>query len=109
MAGRRVFRGVDSGNFGPVWLALMLAGLLPIVAMLARFERGSRRPAGEGLIAPAQVAGALTACLGMALLAWAGMSQAGAPWFRVIPLTLALAGCGLVLAGKRIPDTSTAH
>ena len=81
----------------PIWLGVMLTALLPIVALLARFERGSRRSAGDGLAAPAQVAGALTACLGMALLAWAGMSQAGAPWFRVIPLVLALAGAGLVL------------
>jgi len=82
----------------PVWLAVLSAGLVPIVALFARFERGSRRRTGHGLSAPAQIVGSLVCCLGLAMLAWGGMSAPAFPWLRAFPLGLALAGAAAVLA-----------
>lgn len=82
----------------PFWIGALFLALVPVVALLGRFEHGARRPGSTGLAPAAQVAGALTACLGVALLAGGGMSAASAPWLRVWPLSCALAGVTAVLA-----------
>jgi peptidoglycan/LPS O-acetylase OafA/YrhL len=85
----------------PLWLGAMLLALAPIVTLFARFEQGARRVSGEGRSAAAQVGGALLLCLGIALLAWGGLSASGAPWIRPVPIGATLAGAFLCLSGKR--------
>lgn len=81
----------------PAWLLAMLLVLLPFVALFGRFEQVSRRPEGEHHSGNMQVAGALCLCLGVAMLAWQGMSSDHFPWLRWLPLGFALAGAAMVL------------
>lgn len=90
----------------PLWLGAMLAALLPVATVFARFEHGARRVSGTGLRAAAQLAGALLLCLGIALLAWGGMSAPAAPWIRLFPAAIVVAGCVLVLAHGPLADES---
>jgi len=85
----------------PAWLLAMLAVLLPVVALMMRFERGGRRsPEGAAFAGGVQVTGALCLCLGVALLAGRGMGIEPLPWVRVLPLGLALTGAWLVLRSR---------
>lgn len=81
----------------PLWLSAMLAALLPVVALFARFEHGARKASGPGLSAATQVTGAGLLCLGIALLAWGGMSSPTFPWIRVVPAAILAIGAFLVL------------
>jgi hypothetical protein len=99
--------GWEPGSFAwwltrPLWLGVMLAALLPVVALFSRFEQGARRASGPGLSAAAQVTGAVLLCLGIAMLAGGGMSSPGFPWIRVIPAATVAAGSVLVLAQGRV-------
>ena len=100
--------GLEPGSFGwwmlrPVWMLAMLLVLLPVVALLGRFER-SGRGGGAEVRAPAawtQIAGALLVSLGLALLASFGMSSAELPYVRVVPLAMALLGAALIMRTDR--------
>ncbi len=84
----------------PLWLVALFLALAPAVVLLARFEHGARRGGRARLPAAAQVAGALTTCLGIGLLAGGGMSAETVPWVRLLPLGFALGGSFVVLAGS---------
>jgi hypothetical protein len=100
--------GLEPGSFGwwmlrPVWMLAMLLVLLPVVALLGRFEQGGRggRAAASPPAAWMQISGALLVSLGLALLASYGMSSAGLPYVRVVPLAMALGGAALILRSDR--------
>lgn len=87
--------GVEPGSGAwwlarPVWLALYAAVLLGLVPLLARFERGREdmAPVAEWR----RVAGALIACLGLALLALGGVGGEGLLGLRITALLLPFAG-----------------
>ena len=82
----------------PLWLALLLAALVPFALLVSPVERlpaprESRTPA-----APAQIFGAMLFCLGIALLALFGFGDTPADW-----LDLAAVGCvvaGIAISGQ---------
>jgi peptidoglycan/LPS O-acetylase OafA/YrhL len=85
----------------PGWVGVMLLTLVPVVGVFARFEQHARRYSRQTWLGPMQIAGALLVCLGLSLLAWAGVGRPEFPWIRVLPLAATLGGAALVLAGPR--------
>ncbi len=83
------------------WLAVFLVGMLPLLGLFSRFERPSAR-SGPPPAAWRQVMGTLLACLGLALLAYHGVSDDGPLGLRVEPLLLTFGGFALL----RIRTTS---
>jgi hypothetical protein len=82
----------------PLWIGLMLAVLVVLVAIFGSFERRPRTVAVTvARRAWLQVAGTLALCLGVAVLAGLGMGRETFPWLRVVPLAVALVGAALVL------------
>jgi hypothetical protein len=99
--------GLEPGSTGwwllrPTWMLAMLLALLPVVALLGRFEQGGHERAADGgpPAAWTQVIGALLAGLGLAILAGYGMGVAQFPYLRIVPLAMALGGVGLIV-GRR--------
>lgn len=88
----------------PLWLAVLIAALLPVALPLSTLERRSL-PADRAVPnAPRQVGGAGLICLGVAMLALYGFG--GGPWqgFDVMSMLLVLAGasvCGLLPSVRR--------
>lgn len=83
----------------PAWMLAMLLVLLPVVALLGRFEHGGRQgtvTAGSPA-AWTQVVGALLVGLGLAILAGYGMGVPQFPYLRIVPLAMALGGVGLIV------------
>ncbi|NNK79206.1 MAG: acyltransferase [Litoreibacter sp.] len=92
--------------FRPVWMATLILGLLPFMAIFSRFEAGSRaasdRPVG---FAQAGI-GAVTTCMGLSMLALLGIGWDGLPGFNWIAVFLILAGVTMATRGrKHPPDT----
>ncbi len=79
----------------PIWLALLSLALLPLVLLLARFERAgsaaARTPSAWRL-----VAGAGVVCAGLALLALDGVGGDGALGLRWWAIALPFAGAALM-------------
>jgi hypothetical protein len=81
----------------PAWIGAMLLVLLPVTALLSRFEHGGKRRAGPPPATSVQVAGGMLMCLGLAFLALQGVGARSFPWIHVVPLVLALGGAAIVL------------
>jgi peptidoglycan/LPS O-acetylase OafA/YrhL len=86
----------------PAWMLAMLLVLLPVVALLGRFEQGGREGAAPAAapLAWTQVAGTLLVSLGLGLLAGLGMSLPQFPYLRVGPLVMALGGVALIVSRR---------
>jgi len=86
----------------PAWMLAMLLVLLPVVALLGRFEQGGRERAvpAAAPLAWTQVAGTLLVSLGLGLLAGLGMSLPQFPYLRVGPLVMALGGVALIVSRR---------
>jgi len=92
--------GIEPGTMDwwltrPVWIAVLLALLLPVALLLSPLERRGR-PADAPIPAPArQVAGALMICLGVALLAMYGYGGGPLPRLDAISFALVIVGSGI--------------
>ena len=81
----------------PVWLAVLLVALVPLVLLFARFERPPAVP--EGATSPPAwrlVLGAGAVCFGLALLAYDGIAGSGWLGLRLWVLALPFAGAALI-------------
>jgi hypothetical protein len=90
----------------PLWIAVLLAVLAPLVAAFGRFEQRNQRAGLPPPPAAQSVAGALAVCFALAALALGGVGTPGALGIRAGTLLLFFAGaalaCGLRL-GRRSP------
>ena len=79
----------------PLWLAVLIAVLLPIALLLSPLERPSLPADAPVPAAIRQVLGAVLICLGVALLALYGYG--GGPWkgFDVMAFVMVVAGAGI--------------
>jgi hypothetical protein len=77
----------------PLWIVAYAVVSLPFIMAFARFERPStaKRPAAVWLL----LAGCVTACAGLALLALDGVGGEGWLGLRVVPLLLPFLGAGI--------------
>ncbi len=97
--------GVEPGTtawwfYRPAWIAILVAGLLPIIAVLGRFESGSRMASTNGAGMVQASFGAVATCVGLTILALMGVSLDSFPgfnWIACILITL-----GVALATQRI-------
>jgi hypothetical protein len=79
----------------PVWIAVLLALLLPVALLLSPLERRPRSP-DAAIPAPArQIAGALMVCLGIALLAMYGYGGGPFPRLDLAAFMLVIVGSGI--------------
>ncbi len=79
----------------PLWIAFLYAVLLPVAALLSRFER-IPRPADAPVPAAArQVGGAVMLCLGVALLARFGFGTTPIPGLDIAAFLAVVGGAGL--------------
>ena len=92
----------------PLWIALLLAALLPFVAAFGRFERLARVRSESPPPAWQSVAGAIAVCMGLTALALGGIGGAGPFGVRLGILTITFAGA-VFAAGVRIPWARTAR
>jgi len=87
----------------PLWIAILLALLLPVALLLSPLERRSRN-AGSGVPSPLrQVAGAMMICLGVSLLAMYGFGGGPLPNLDIYSFVMVLVGAGIsgLLPGLR--------
>jgi hypothetical protein len=80
----------------PVWLAVLLAGLLLVLALFGRFERLAGPRPGSSLPAWRTLGGALLVGAGLAILAYAGIGAEGAPGIRWGVLLATFAGAAML-------------
>ena len=92
----------------PLWIALLLAALLPFVAAFGRFERLARVRSESPPPAWQSVAGAIAVCMGLTAVALGGIGGAGPFGVRLGILTVTFAGA-VFAAGVRIPWARTAR
>ena len=79
----------------PVWIAVMIGGLLPFIAVFGRFESGSRARGGHGVGMLQASLGAGVACAGLTMLALYGVSLDDFPGFNWISVALTVTGVAL--------------
>jgi hypothetical protein len=95
-----VLLGVEPGTglwwlLRPLWVTLLIAGLLPFLAVFGRFESRARAPGQQGA-GPVQTGiGAVMSCAGLTVLALEGVSLDRLPGFNWMACLLILAGIGL--------------
>lgn len=91
----------------PIWLLALVVMLIPFLAIFMRFESASRAR-GTALPGPAPaMAGALTTCAGLVMMAIGGIGSDGAAGVNVIAVGLVLAGVAMATLGRK-PTASTA-
>ena len=83
----------------PLWMAVLLLALLPLIPAFARYERPSPREPRPAIPAWRLVVGAALVCPGLALLAYGGIAGEGVTGLRVGALLLPFAGAALVETG----------
>lgn len=84
----------------PVWIVVLIVGLLPFIAIFGRFESGSRS-IGDKKAGTAQTyLGTLLSCVGLTVLALNGVGLDRAPGVNWIPILLILGG--VFLATRQI-------
>jgi hypothetical protein len=79
----------------PVWIAVLMALLLPVALLLSPLERRGRKPGSPVPPAARQVTGAILACLGIALLAMWGFGGGPLPWLDISAFALVIVGAGM--------------
>lgn len=85
----------------PVWLAAMLAVLLPLVAVIGWLEDGSRKSHKVPPGPLRSVLGACCACAGLTFMALYGTYGSNAFGVNIIPVALTVAGVGLSTISNR--------
>ncbi len=93
--------GIEPGTPGwwmarPLWVAVLIVGLLPLIAIFGRFESGSRSSVDQPVGAWQASLGALISCAGLTALALQGASLDRFPGFNWVALGLTLVGVALV-------------
>jgi peptidoglycan/LPS O-acetylase OafA/YrhL len=99
--------GIEPGSAAwwwsrPLWLALLLAVLVPFALLLSPVERLPAPDASRTPGAPVQVAGAALFCLGIALLALFGFGDTPADWLDLTAVALVVAGIAISGQGPRL-------
>lgn len=82
----------------PIWIAALIVGLLPFIAVFGRFESGSRSRADVGPGIVQTTVGTIQSCAGLTLLALNGVSLDRSPGVNWIPVLLTV--LGVLLATK---------
>ncbi|MDU8946239.1 acyltransferase family protein [Ovoidimarina sediminis] len=87
--------------FRPIWVAVLIGGLLPFIAIFGRLEAGSRsrKKANAGKLQT--YSGTLLSCAGLTILALNGVSMDRAPGINWVPVLLTVVG--VILATGEIP------
>jgi hypothetical protein len=83
----------------PLWIAVMLAALFPLIFLFGTLESGSRRAQGATPGAVRAVLGAVLACAGLTFLALGGTYGDNLLGMNVVPVVLALAGVQIATIG----------
>ena len=80
----------------PLWIAVLLALLVPVALLLSAFERVRPRAPGSEPPAARQIVGAVMICLGISILTLFGFGGETEPWFLDwLALGLVIVGAGL--------------
>jgi surface polysaccharide O-acyltransferase-like enzyme len=85
----------------PLWIALLAVLLLPVTALVGRFEHVSRKGAAASQPAWRSIAGAIATSAALATLALGGIHADGLSGVRIEIVILALAGIALVFGFPR--------
>ncbi|MDH3265044.1 MAG: hypothetical protein OEM24_13735, partial [Paracoccaceae bacterium] len=85
----------------PLWIAVMLAVLFPLIFLFGPLESGSRRAQGEPPGAVRAVLGALVACAGLTFLALGGTYGENILGVNLVPVVMALAGVQISTINSR--------
>jgi hypothetical protein len=85
----------------PLWMLVLAAAMIPVLGLVARFERPAPRE-GSAPAAWRLVAGALLVCASLALLALGGIGTDHQPGIRVTLVVALLAGAALAGATPRL-------
>ena len=98
--------GVEPGTemwwlYRPVWIAVLLAGLLPFLVLFGRYESGSRAQAVRASGFMLAGTGAVTACTGLTIIALRGISLERFPGFNWLACALIVAGVTLATRGSK--------
>ena len=83
-----------------VWIAVLIVGLMPFLALFGRFESRSRVASKNGAGMTQASLGAVVACVGLTILALTGASLDAFPGFNWVGCVLTVLGA--VLATQRI-------
>lgn len=86
--------------YRPLWIAVLVAGLLPFLAIFGRFESGSRVRGANGAGTLQASLGAVITCAGLTVLALNGISVDRFPGFNWVACIMTVAG--VALATRRI-------
>ena len=79
----------------PVWVGVLIVLLIPVALLMSPLERRPRSSDATTPSAPRLVAGAITTCLGIALLAMWGFGGAPIAGFGVGAFVLVMVGAGM--------------
>lgn len=91
----------------PIWIAILIATLLPLVVVFGRLEAGSRQSLSVPPGPVRSVLGACLACGGLAFMAIDGTYASNPLGINIIPVTLAIAGVALATIYRPAPETRT--
>ena len=83
----------------PVWIAVLIASLLPFVLLFGSLEAGSRRGHTRPPGPVRAILGAIVTCAGLTFLALEGASADNHLGVNAVPALLALIGVGLTTIG----------
>jgi hypothetical protein len=86
----------------PLWIGLLFAILLPLVAALGRFEQEARTREGAPPPAWQSVLGAVAVCAGLTALSIGGIEAPGVLGIRVVIVMVTFVGA-LLVAGRLAP------
>lgn len=99
--------GIEPGSLDwwfsrPIWITTLLVILLPVALLLSPLERRSRSRDSKPILPSWQIAGAMMACLGIALLARFGYGGGPLPFLDIGAFALVVMGAKIsgVLSGS---------
>jgi len=79
----------------PIWIAVLMAFLLPVALLLSPLERRSRPADAIVPAAASQIGGAAMICLGISMLAMWGFGGGPRSWLDVAAFVLVVMGAGI--------------
>jgi peptidoglycan/LPS O-acetylase OafA/YrhL len=79
----------------PIWIAVLLAAVLPVTLLLSPLERRAHAADAAAPAASRLVGGAALLCLGVALLALFGFGSAPLPWLDIAAFLMVVAGAAI--------------